>query len=102
MQVSNSTVQDDHIYYNSTFYTSGSDRARDLWFDIAALNETEIIPETGISDLFRVYDVSLTYSCVWFKPFSGVLSTNCQVKGQSTMRNICTSDWSQYDTHIDP
>ena len=51
-------TKDDHIYYNSTFYPRNSARPSDLWFDIASLNETEIIPETGISDLFRVFNVS--------------------------------------------
>ena len=55
------TVRDDHVYYNSTFYPRDSARASELWFDIAALNETEIIPETGISDRFRVFNVSLCY-----------------------------------------
>jgi hypothetical protein len=58
-------MMDTHAYYTSTFNFPGSEAER-LWFDLTSFDESEleIIPESGISDSFRVFQVE---SCVYLQ-----------------------------------
>ena len=53
----NTTERDNHVYYTSTFHPPASERANQFWFDLASREDIEIIPESGISQSFRVFDV---------------------------------------------